>query len=241
MKYREEFELAKSVAYGVGTFLNSQTDKIVESSHGKDLKLSLDKTSENMILTQLAKYSDFPFLSEESGYSKPVNTDEPYWIIDPIDGSMNYSRDIPVSCISIALFVGEGPIFGVIYDFNRDEMFTGIVGIGAWLNDEPMAPSEVTEKSQAILATGFPTYMNDDDETLKQFLVNVQQYKKIRMIGSAALSLAYVACGRFDAYYEENIKIWDVAAGIAINRAVGNHMHRDDRTENGLDILCGLL
>lgn len=220
MIYKKEFDLAKNIALDVGSFLNSQTIKIVESQIGKDIKLELDKKSEEMIISALSKEFDYSILSEEIGLTKELEKDKPYWIIDPIDGTLNFSRDNPMCCISIALWIDKEPIFGIIYDFNNDELFSGYVGLSAWLNDVVLKQQKLKEKSQAILATGFPTYMNDDDETLKSFISQIQEYKKIRMIGSAALSLAYVSCGRFDSYIENNIKIWDVAAGIAINKAI---------------------
>jgi myo-inositol-1(or 4)-monophosphatase len=222
MKYLKEFELAKKTAIEVGIFLNRQAEKKIESEIGKDIKLELDKTAEQMFINTISREFDYPILSEEIGLTKKTRSNEAYWIVDPIDGTLNFSRDSPVCCISLALWVDKKPIFGVIFDFNRDELFYGYVGIGAWLNDEKLKPNRKKEKSQSILATGFPTYMSDDEETLREFISQVQEYKKIRMIGSAALSLAYVACGRFDSYIENNIKLWDVAAGVAINKAIGN-------------------
>lgn len=222
MKYKQEFELAKKVALEVGDFLNSQTIKKIDSQDGKDIKLELDRKSEELIINTLTKEFGYSILSEEIGLTKDIEENTPYWIIDPIDGTLNFSRDNPTCCISIALWMDKSALLGVIYDFNRDELFSGYVGNGAWLNDIPLKSQVKKDKSQSILATGFPTYMSDDSETLKVFIHQVQEYKKIRMIGSAALSLAYVACGRFDTYMENDIKIWDVAAGIAINQVIGN-------------------
>jgi myo-inositol-1(or 4)-monophosphatase len=222
VKYKKEFELSKNIAKEVGAFLNLQTEKNIESEIGKDIKLELDRKSEEIIINALTREFDYSILSEEIGLTKELIEDEPYWIIDPIDGTLNFSRDNPTCCISIAFWKNKEPIFGVIYDFNRDELFSGYVGVGAWLNDEELKAQNKKEISQSLLATGFPTYMNDDDDTIKQFMSQVQEYKKIRMIGSAALSIAYVACGRFDAYMEDNIKLWDIAAGVAINKALGN-------------------
>lgn len=224
MKYQKEFELAKKIALDVGDFLKCQTDKKVDSQIGKDIKLELDKKSEEMIISSLVNEFDYAILSEETGLIKDIKSNEPFWIIDPIDGTLNFSRNNPTSCISIAFWIDKEPIFGVIYDFNRDELFSGYVGSGAWLNNTTLRQQNHKEKSQSILATGFPTYMNDDDETLKNFMSQIQEYKKIRMIGSAALSLAYVASEKFDTYMEENIKLWDIAAGVAINKALNNNI-----------------
>jgi myo-inositol-1(or 4)-monophosphatase len=222
MKYKQEFELAKRVSLEVGNFLNLQTNKKIDSQEGKDIKLELDKKSEEMILKALKEEFDYTILSEEIGFTKKIEKDRPYWVIDPIDGTLNFSRNNPTCCISIGFLKNQEPIFGVIYDFNRNELFSGYVEVGAWLNEQKLNQQDKREKSQSILATGFPTYMSDDETTLRNFIVQAQEYKKIRMIGSAALSLAYVACGRFDAYIENNIKLWDIAAGIAINKAINN-------------------
>lgn len=222
MTYQKEFELAKKIALKVGKFLSIQTIKKIDFQEGKDIKLELDRKSEKMIINALTKDFNYPILSEEIGLTEDIKKNIPYWIIDPIDGSLNFSRNNPTSCVSIALWIDQTPIFGVIYDFNREELFSGYIGIGAWLNNEQLQQQKIKEKNQSILATGFPTYMNEDEETLKKFIIQVQEYKKIRLIGSAALSLAYVACGRFDTYFETNIKLWDIAAGVAINKAINN-------------------
>lgn len=224
MKYLKEFEAAKNISIEAGNFLVCQVDKIIESEVGKDIKLELDRTTEKLIIDAISTKFDYPILSEEIGLTKENKINEAFWIIDPIDGTLNFSRDTPLCCVSIALWVDDAPIFGVIYDFNRKELFTGYVGIGAWVNNVDLKLRKRKERSQSILATGFPTYMNTDDKVLKSFISNIQEYKKIRMIGSAALSLAYVACGRFDLYMENDIKLWDVAAGVAINKALGNEI-----------------
>jgi myo-inositol-1(or 4)-monophosphatase len=241
MKYKQEFELAKKVAVKVGKFLHTQTTKKIDSQNGKDIKLELDRKSEEMIINTLTKEFDYPILSEEIGLTKELEQDKPYWIIDPIDGTLNFSRDNPTCCISIALWCEKEPILGVIYDFNADELFSGYVEVGAWLNDTQLLPQKKKEKSQSILATGFSTYMSDDEVTLKSFISQVQEYKKIRMIGSAALSLAYVACGRFDTYMENDIKLWDVAAGIAINKAMDNKYKIEYLENFGTNTKVGIL
>ena len=241
MTYKKEFNLAKKVALEVGEFLNLQTTKKIDSQEGKDIKLELDRKSEEMIINTLTKEFDYAVLSEEIGLTKEIESDKPNWIIDPIDGTLNFSRDNPTCCISIALWINKEPVFGVIYDFNRDELFSGYVGVGAWLNDTLLPPQNKKEKSQAILATGFPTYMSDDEATLKSFITKIQEYKKIRMIGSAALSLAYVACGRFDTYMEEDIKLWDVAAGVAINKAMDNKYKIESLENYGTNTKVGVI
>lgn len=187
----------------------------------RDVKIEADHKLEEFIIRTLSKGSDYPILSEEGGGQGNATNCGWRWIIDPLDGSMNFSRGIPMCCISIGLWKGMEPMLGVVYDFNRDETFAGIVGKGAWLNESPIKVSAVTVKSKAVLCTGFPVSTDFSKESLLAFVEDIKNYKKIRLLGSAALSLAYVASGRADCYIEKNIKIWDVAAGIAIVKAAG--------------------
>ncbi|RTI74154.1 inositol monophosphatase family protein [Campylobacter jejuni] len=219
----KELEIAKLACYKAGSFLLDLREKKINSSIKKDIKLQADLDSEEIICKVLSDAFSYPILSEESYRVSDEEKKGMFWIIDPLDGSLNFNQDIPLCCISIALYENDRPILGVIYDFNRDEMFSGIVGVGAWLNDKKIIPFYNTkDKSQAILATGFSSYMNYDKDGLMEFISHIQEFKKIRLLGSAALSLAYVACSRIDAYYEKDIAIWDVAAGIAILESLGN-------------------
>ena len=141
--------------------------------------------------------------------------------MDPLDGSLNYSREIPLNCISIALWKGDQPVLGVIYDYNHDSLLKGIVGEGAYLNDESIKVSDIDDKSKSIITTGFPVYTSFEDASLLDFIKTIQSYKKVRLLGSAALSLSLVAKGSVEAYTESNIAFWDVAAGIALVKAAG--------------------
>ncbi|MFG5101128.1 inositol monophosphatase family protein [Campylobacter lari] len=213
----KELEVAKLACYKAGNFLLNLKEKKINSSDKKDIKLQADLDSEKIICEILINAFPYPILSEES---YKINDEEKkgiYWIVDPLDGSLNYSQDIPLCCISIALYENNQPVLGVIYDFHRNEMFSGVAGVGAWLNDKKIVlPNKIKNKEQAVLATGFSSYMNYDKESLEKFILYIQEFKKVRLFGSAALSLAYVACGRVDAYYEKDIAFWDIAAGLAL-------------------------
>ena len=218
--------IAKEAATAAGKYLQKvigPKTKIIANPH-RDIKLEADFKSEQIIIDILKDKSNFPILSEERGSIEIKNAieEEQYkWIVDPLDGSMNFSRGIGVCCVSIALWQDSYPVLGVIYDFNRNEYFTGVANEGAWLNGNPISTGKVKEITNAVLATGFPVSMDYSNKALSSFVLDISRYKKIRMIGSAALSLAYVACGRFDIYYEKSIKIWDVAAGLALVKAAG--------------------
>lgn len=194
----------------------------VKHEYDHDVKIYADTKIEEIITKKLSANSCFSILTEEEGLISRNNKSETHsWIVDPLDGSVNFSRCIPISCISIALWKGSVPEFGVIYDLNRDELFSGIVGYGAWLNGNPIRVSNITDTKRAILFTGFPVSSDFSKDALFKFITSIRNFKKVRLIGSAALSLSYVACGRGDAYIENNIKLWDIAAGIAIVKAAG--------------------
>jgi myo-inositol-1(or 4)-monophosphatase len=221
IKFINEFESAKEIAQHAGELLLSTNERGVLSSYGKDTKAVADIEINEFILKEIEKISELPILSEES-VNELNNFDGIYWIIDPIDGTLNYTRGIPLSCISIALWSKLSPIFGVIYDFNRKEIVSGYNGHGAWLNNKELSKPNPIVKNQSILATGISTYIDLDKENegIQIFLKEIADYKKVRLIGSAALSLAYVGLNRFNAYKEKDIKLWDVAAGIAIIEAL---------------------
>lgn len=210
--------------------------KRVEQDLRRDVKIVADRELDAHITRQLRKESVFPILSEEKGVVTSKKKSQEYrWIVDPLDGSLNFSRGLPFCCISIGLWKEMDPLLGVVYDFNRDEIFAGIVGKGAWVNGKPIKVSEVTEKSKAVLCTGLPADSDFTKESLRGFVKSARRFKKARLLGSAALSLAYVSCGRADFYEENNIRIWDVAAGLALVKAAGGAINvRRTMKENNL-------
>jgi myo-inositol-1(or 4)-monophosphatase len=191
----------------------------VRSEQGRDIKIDADFATDARLHEELARRSPFPILSEER--TPPASAGGLRWIVDPVDGSMNFARQIPFCCVSVALWDGMSPVLGVIHDLSRAEVFSGIVGEGAWLNGEPIHVSDIADRSRAILCSGLPTATTHGAAKLQAFIDRAEAYKKLRALGSAALMLAYVACGRTDAYAEDGIAIWDVAAGLAIVRAAG--------------------
>ena len=220
---------AKTAALSAGNCLRQvySKNKGVLSSCGKDIKTEADKAAELLMLKSL-RSNGYAILSEESGL---LNTDNdfpticdsalPIWIIDPLDGTFNFTRGFPCCCVSIALWRGLNPVLGVIYDFVSEKLYSGVAGKGASCNDLEIKVSSVGHHDQAALAMGFPSCRDYSNAALAESISNVQRFKKIRMIGSAALSLAYVATGIFDAYLEEDIWLWDVAAGLAMVKAAG--------------------
>ena len=215
--------LAETAARAAGARLAARDSSWLgtKSDDNRDVKVVADQKSEELIVQILTADSPFPVLGEEAGWRGQSNADGFNWIVDPLDGSANYARLIPLCCVSIALVQNNEPVLGVIYDFNADEMYGGIVGQGAWLNAQPITTSSVRERSKAILVTGLPVRRDFSPEAMAIFAQDMADWQKVRMIGTAALALAYVASGRADCYREENIMFWDVAAGCALVRAAG--------------------
>ena len=241
MKWQAELDLAVRAAAEAASFLQEEftKDKLVLSEIGRDIKLQVDRDAEARIL-QILSESEYPVLAEESGEQGDLTSDSPCWIVDPLDGTMNYKHGLPLCCVSIALSQGNDPILGVIDDFNRNECLRGVVGEGAWMGEAPVRVSGTSDRSKAILATGFPTKGDFSAAALEQFVETAQRFKKVRMLGTAALMMAYVACGRVDAYAEDHIMFWDIAAGAALIRAAGGWVEMEDseRVKWGKRVRC---
>lgn len=222
---KASLNLAIHAAKEAGKLLTKANDSSVQinSSVNKDIKLEADVASEKLIAKILSEGSSFNILSEESGLIKNDNAQDYRWIVDPLDGSLNYSRNIDLYAISIGLWQSNNPVLGVVYDFLHDKLYTGIVNHQATCNNNVIKVSTIKEKKQSVLATGFPVYTSFDRTSLDGFITNIQDFKKIRLFGSAALSLIHVAKGSIEAYSENNIAIWDVAAGLAILLAAGGN------------------
>lgn len=189
----------------------------ITSASRRDVKIVADRRSENEIVGFLRKESRFSILSEESGLLDGRDAKRgPVWIVDPLDGTLNFSRGIPISCVSVGLWDDSRPLLGAVYDFNKSELFTGIADIGAWLNGRRIKVSSVSKKKEAVLLTGFPSRTDFSLSAISSFARNARSYKKVRLLGSAAISLAYVAAGKADVYFEKDIMVWDVAAGASI-------------------------
>lgn len=221
---KKDLDIAIEVARKAGYYLlQTRTSEIkVNSSIDKDIKLQADVASEKIIIDELSGLSPYSILSEESGFINRDKAEGYRWIVDPLDGSLNYFRGIDINGVSIGLWKGNTPVLGVIFDFIHNNLYAGVAGENhAWCNDIPINVSSVTEKRDSIITTGFPVYSNFEQAALLGFVNDVQQYKKVRLFGSAAISLAHVAKGSVEAYREDNIAIWDVAAGLAIVLAAG--------------------
>jgi myo-inositol-1(or 4)-monophosphatase len=197
-----------------------------------DLVTEADLASENLIIERIRSYHpQHGILAEESGEAVLVGgkRSEWKWIIDPLDGTTNYAHGYPCFCVSIAL-EHEGVLeVGVVYDPVRDEMFAAERGRGATLNDRPIRVSEVEDLKDAMVCTGFPYNVRERPNFTRDFANFTMAAQAVRRDGSAALDLAYVACGRFDGFWEDGLSPWDIAAGkLLIEEARGKVTNFDN-------------
>lgn len=192
---------------------------IVEKAR-QDYASEVDSMAETEIIRELKRaHPDYAFLGEEGGQR---GTSRFTWVIDPLDGTSNYLRGIPHFCVSIALMDRNEPLAGVIYDPLRNEIFAAARGAGAYLNERRIRVAQRTDLEGAMLITGFPPR---ERKRIKPHLAALDalmsQAEDVRRTGSAALDLAYAACGRVDGYFEAGLKPWDVAAGVLLVREAG--------------------
>jgi len=219
-------KVASEAALKAGSFLlkGLKQKKQVDFKGQVDLVTSFDRQSEEIIFEEISRsFPDHSFLAEEA-ISK-LNQSDLCWVVDPLDGTTNFAHGLPIFCISIAL-VRQGEILaGVVYDPNREEMFLAGKGYGASLNGVTIMVSETGELDKSLLATGFPydvrTSPNNNLSHFSNFAVKAQA---VRRLGSAALDLCYVACGRFDGFWEIKLKPWDLAAGVLIVKEAGGRV-----------------
>jgi myo-inositol-1(or 4)-monophosphatase len=216
---------------------------IVEKSP-QDYASEVDAAAEKEIIKELRKaYPDIAILAEESG---AMGKGKQTFIIDPLDGTSNYLRGFPHFCVSIALVENGEPTDGVIFDPLRNELFTASRGSGVTLNDKKMRMNDRKELAGSMLITGFPPRERARLPAQLQAINDLlQSAEDIRRTGSAALDLAYVACGRADGYFEAGVKAWDVAAGILMVREAGGRVcdfkGRSDKLLDSGNIIAGNL
>lgn len=187
-----------------------------------DIKIELDRRSQDLIESHLlAGFPDYAVYGEEG--VRGAADSENQWIIDPIDGTVNFFFGIPHFCVSLALRRAGEVILGVIYDPMREELWTVLRGGEALLNGRPIRVSGRRLLAEAAVTVGFSKTAASIDKGLPTFERMVRSAKKCRMMGSAALDVAYVASGRFDAYIEGQISLWDIAAGVLLVEMAGGH------------------
>lgn len=195
--------------------------EVSSKSSVNDLVTEVDKRSETTIINIIREtYPDHFILSEEVG---EIKTDSPFkWIIDPIDGTVNYANGIPICCVSIGVEKDGEMILGAVYNPFMNELFVAEKGKGATLNDKPIHVSTKAEVATSCLVTGFAYQWQDMPNNPLQVLEHIiKQGIPVRRLGSAAIDLCWVACGRFDGFYEHSLQAWDSAAGYLVVEEAG--------------------
>jgi len=189
-----------------------------------DLVTEADLQSERLILESLGRH--FPedtFVTEETGrHGAPSNR---VWLIDPLDGTVNFAHELPFFAVSIALQVEAETVFGMVYNPCTQEFFEAAKGSGAFLNEKPMSVSKTPNLVNSLLATGFPyTVHQDPGDVMQRLHSMILRGQGIRRMGSAAMDLCYVAAGRFAGYWEQDLKPWDTAAGALLVEEAGGRV-----------------
>jgi myo-inositol-1(or 4)-monophosphatase len=225
LSHAELLQIAEAAALAAGAALKDHRARWaeVEAELGREVKIRADREAEALIVAGLRRQTRLPILSEEAGWVA-ADGSQTFWAVDPLDGSVNYALGYPQCGVSIALIEAGRPVLGCVNLFLVDERYTGAIGLGAWLNGRPIRVSDVADKARAVLATGVPARARTDEAAFNAFMAEILAFRKVRMMGSAAAALAYVAAGRADLYQETGSMLWDVAAGCALVEAAGGRV-----------------
>jgi myo-inositol-1(or 4)-monophosphatase len=226
MNWEKELTVSRQVALDAGALLKGFLGRVTQIAHkGKtDLVTEADLLSEKLILDSLGRH--FPedsVLTEETG--RHGDGTERVWLIDPLDGTLNFAHEIPLFAVSIALQVQAETVVGVVYSPCTEELFEAAKGAGAFLNRKPITVSRTDKLIDSLLATGFPYNMHQNpQDVMKRFNNLIVRGQSTRRIGSAAMDLCYVAAGRFAGYWEQDLKPWDTAAGAVLVEEAGGRV-----------------
>ncbi|GGJ22578.1 inositol monophosphatase family protein [Deinococcus roseus] len=211
---------AAKAAGAIHLFYRDQDFGVSSKSNFSDLVTIVDRKSEEKIreVIQL-HFPDHAILGEEGGQDREADQ---LWVVDPLDGTVNYAHGFPFSCVSIGLEIQGVRSVGVVFDPNRNELFTAIRGQGAFLNGRRIQVSQTADlMAPALLATGFPYDVASDPTNLEKFARFLKLGLPVRRPGAAALDISYVACGRLDGFWEYKLNPWDVSAGLLILEEAG--------------------
>lgn len=233
----------ESLARQAGAILRAgfYREKQITFKSAIDLVTDADHQAEDFLISSIRqRYAGHSIVAEESG--QMPGTDNSTWFIDPMDGTVNFAHNFPVFAVSIG-YAQEGVMqAGVVYDPIREECFSAQRGRGAWLNGEPIRVSAVDELNTSLLVTEFGydirTHPHNNLDLYAYFALHTQG---VRRIGSAALDLCYVACGRFDGYWELRVKPWDLAAGGLIAEEAGARVSKTDGNPDYVQPPCSIL
>lgn len=228
-------DVATEAAHAAGAVLQhywGNLQDVREKGRSGDLVTEADRASEAAVMAVLARHlpTGHNILAEESG-ALGRSTSDFLWAIDPLDGTTNYTHQYPFCSVSIGLLYDGQPILGVVYNPMLNELFRAAQGLGATLNREPIQVSTTDQLAQSLLVTGFAYDRRDTpDNNYAEFCHFTHLTQGVRRGGSAAVDLAYVACGRLDGYWERGLSPWDISAGIALIREAGGRVTAYDQS-----------
>jgi len=200
--------------------------KLTVSKKGDiNLVTEADLASEELIIERIKSYyPKHAILAEESGEAKIDGAGEWKWIIDPLDGTTNFAHGYPCWCVTLALEHNGEVVIGVTFDPTRDELFAAERGHGASLNNKPIRVSTTEELAESLIVTGFPYDFKRREDFARHLTEFLLHSRGVRRDGSAAIDMAYLACGRFDGFWEEGLNPWDMAAGVLLIEEAGGHV-----------------
>lgn len=237
---QEHLDLAITAAKaGAKELLSRWQSRKVSEKAPKDLVTDADLASQQAIRKILMEgFPGYAFVGEEEGENDPPEAvlqgqpdAPPCWVVDPLDGTVNYVHRLQSFAVSIALYHNGKMRLGVILDPVRDELYTALDGQGAFLNNEPIHASDCQDLSQALIACSFPAGVTADSPEVARFARVLERCRSLRRLGSCALNMCYVAAGRLDGYWATNVAAWDSAAGIVIARESGAQLTAYDGSE----------
>jgi len=231
---KEFLDLARRLAREAGMYALSEQKKVLHierKSNQFDLVTNVDKHNEEFIQSEVAKiYPDHEYLGEEGAHTK--TTSGIRWIVDPVDGTINFAHGMPIWCVSIGVEVDGVIECGAIYDPNRDELFSAIRDGGAFLNGNNISVSKISDPGLSLFVTGFAYNIAENEgKAIERFDAFLHRGLLVRRLGSAALDLCYTACGRFDGFFEASLSPWDTAAGSLILREAGGKITHYDGSD----------
>lgn len=224
-KYKKELNVAVNTVKKAGELIiemsKEKKDIIVSNKAVNDFVTNVDKASEDLIKEELSSaFPDYDILAEETGGM--VKGSKPKWIIDPIDGTLNFMRGIPIFAISLGLEIDNEIVVGIVFNVPMNEMFIAIKEKGAYLNGEKINVSKTSVIDRIVVGTGFPFRKEADfDSYMSLFQELAQHTSGLRRPGSASIDLCWMACARYDAFFEFGLHPWDVSAGALIIKEAG--------------------
>lgn len=230
-RLRSQRDVAVEAAFNAAGLIHRHAGRVqnaqVREKGTNDLVTEIDEMAQEVIIETLTDaYPDYAILAEESTTGVPELEVEGFrWIIDPIDGTTNFLHGVPPYAVSIALQNNDDLLVGVVLDLSRNELFTAVRGGGAYVNGRRIRASRTETIGQALVTTGFPYRAFERvDEYMEAMRSVIRSCRGLRRPGSAAIDLAYVAAGRFDAFYETDLEPWDVAAGLVLVEEAGGRV-----------------